>query len=201
MENLIEQLEENKNCNGGGLAVNITGRYESNRHAIAKIEKVTFGDCVKFLKTKKGGSFAITANDLLDAYRLVKGEPEWHHAGFLPKSYGGGMKKTYFLDTIPTKEEVITWFVKASRLRVQRLFFQHRKNIMLEKQDEFLKLNATEFTRLLSTPNNYCVRTFWEMKGKYGWFESDPKYKLDEFVSGFSFDTKEKYDEYYYLTT
>ena len=24
---------------------------------------------------------------------------EWHHAGKLPKAYGGGMKKTYFLNS------------------------------------------------------------------------------------------------------
>lgn len=195
METLISQIENNKNFNGGGLAVNITGRYESNRHAIAKIEKVTFGEAVKFLKTKKGGNFQISANLLLDAYRAAIGEPEWHHAGFLPKSYGGGMKKTYFLDETPTAATVIKWLKKYSSKSVKRLKSRFEANILEQKKSTFLKEHAKQFTRLSSVPN-FAVNIVWEMNGKFGWFESQSRYTLPEYASGWEFESEEKKNEY-----
>lgn len=82
---------------GGGLATAATGLHESCRHALAKLDsdKLTAGQAAARLK-KRG--FAVTAVELVDWFRANSGgrDPEWHHAGQLPKSYGGGMKKTYF---------------------------------------------------------------------------------------------------------
>lgn len=191
-------IESNMNINGGGLAVNITGKYESNRHAIARMEKLTFGEVVKELSKKKNGAFKISASDLLNAYRQSNGEPEWHHAGFLPKSYGGGMKKTYFLDSLPTISEIKKWLKVASKKRVKKTIKNYLEKIRDEKRFEFLKQNAKRFERVSSAPN-FSVKLYWEMNGKFGWFESDSKYKLEEYVSGWVFESEEKLNEYHNL--
>ena len=116
MSDYKKQLDENKNSNGGGLATNITGKFESNRHAIAKIEKFTFGKVVSELRKKKNGGFVLSAVQLLEIYTSLFGTPEWHHAGMLPKQYGGGMKKTYFLNEIPSAETVNEWLLKFDLL-------------------------------------------------------------------------------------
>lgn len=103
------EIINNMNETGGGLATNITGRFESNRHALARMEKFTFGKVASELRKKKNGGFKITSRELLSIYKELFGEPEWHHAGKLPKDYGGGMKKTYFLDEIPSKEVFQSW--------------------------------------------------------------------------------------------
>lgn len=180
------------NANGGGLAVNITGKYESNRHAIACMEKYTFGDCAKHLRSKKGGAFDITAADLLRLYKNVYGEPEWHHAGFLPKSYGGGMKKTFFCDELISKKEFISILKKNSVLNVKILF----NEICDNKKELFLKENAKRFERKATTPA-YSVITNEEMDGKYGWFEAQSRYNLPVYYSGWSFESAEKMEEYF----
>lgn len=195
MENLKEQIENNMNANGGGLAVNITGRYESNRHAIAKMEQYTFGEVVAFLKKKKNGGFEISSKELLSAYFEAVGEPEWHHAGFLPKSYGGGMKKTYFLEEIPTILEVKKILKKASKKRVKIIVKRHLDCILADKKRDFRNLHAKRFIRLSSAPS-FSVELFYEMNGKFGWFESNSMYKLDEYVSGWNFESEEKMNEY-----
>lgn len=195
MENLTESIEMNKNSNGGGLAINITGKYESNRHAIARIEKYTFGEIVKELKKELNGGFEISAKELLNSYIKAKGTPEWHHAGFLPKSYGGGMKKTYFLDEIPTKDAVISILKNASKKRVQNLKEKYKDELLFKKQREFLNQNAKYFSRLTKKPD-FTIITNTEMKGKYGWFESSSKYKLQEYYSGYSFESEDKKNEY-----
>lgn len=193
---MINQIENNMNINGGGLAINITGKYESNRHAIAKIKKFTFGEVVSKLATKKFGGIKLSASDLLDAYRLSCGEPEWHHAGFLPKSYGGGMKKTYFLNEIPNISQVKNWLKKASKLRLKKLIIQETRNGIFKKQREFLNANAKRFERLSSAPE-FSVEKSWEMNGKFGWFESNSRYSLPEYVSGWAFESQELMDQYY----
>lgn len=85
-----------QNETGGGLATDATGLFESCRHALAKLDEdlVTAGQFAAKLKRR---GFAVTAVELVDWHkRTFKREPEWHHAGRLPRSYGGGMKKTYF---------------------------------------------------------------------------------------------------------
>lgn len=192
---LIKIIKSNMNVNGGGLAVNITGRYESNRHAIAKIEKVTFGDCVKFLKTKKGGNLNISAKDLLSAWFRVNGEPEWHHAGFLPKSYGGGMKKTYFMDNQLTAGEVATLFKINSKKLVCALkncFFEQIKE---QERMDFLNKFGKKIERKVNTPEHFVVISE-EMDGKYGWFAADSKYNMTVYYSGYEFESAEKRREY-----
>jgi hypothetical protein len=197
MRTFKEEIQNNMNFNGGGLAVNITGKYESNRHAIAKAEKVTFGEAAKRLRTKKGGNLDITAKELLNLYWSVKGEPEWHHAGFLPKSYGGGMKKTYFLDDYITKEEVLSFYKKCSKMNTAALLAETQRKTLEERQNQFLRQHATRFARVLNKPD-HCIITGQEMEGKYGWFDSTYKsYNLPEYFSGWKFETEEKRNEYF----
>lgn len=195
MENLKQSIEKNMNHKGGGLAVNVTGKYESNRHAIAKMEKVTFGDAASFLSKKKNGGLKITAKELLSAYFKIKGEPEWHHAGFLPKSYGGGMKKTYFLDDYYKLNEAVKLLKQASKIRVKKIKESYFENILIKKQREFLNENANHFSRITKTPE-ICIITNIEMFGKYGFFESNDRYNLPQYFTGYSFENEDKKNEY-----
>ncbi|TKD58986.1 hypothetical protein [Flavobacterium sp. ASW18X] len=86
MEELIKQ---NQNVNGGGLAISITGRFESNRNALARydVDKRTAGEVAKSLR--KAG-YSIYAKEVKQVCE------EWHHAGALPKEFGRRMAKTYY---------------------------------------------------------------------------------------------------------
>jgi hypothetical protein len=90
------QLINNQNETGGGLAVNITGKYVSNRHAIAKESgKLTAGEAAKILS--KILNIKISAKELVAGYKLINGcEPEWHHAGFYKGNHGSTMGRTFF---------------------------------------------------------------------------------------------------------
>lgn len=197
MENLIDELENNKNSNGGGLASNITGKFESNRHAIAKMTKYTFGQVAKELRTKRGGGFDLTGARLLEIYRTVFGDPEWHHAGKMPRGYGGAMAKTYFLEYIPTKEEVNDW-ISEYYMIISRENEKRFKQMEIEKERKaFVEKMGSTFTRELEIPK-YSHVTKVEMNGKFGWFEPQPhhSYKLDEYYTGVSFKSQKSLDKY-----
>lgn len=188
MENYIEQIENNMNMNGGGLATHITGKFESNRHAIAKIEKYTFGEACKELAKKKNGGLKISASDLLSAYRELFGEPEWHHAGRLPKKYGGGMKKTYFLNEVPTAETVKNWMEKSEKQKKER-------SNRAETKRKFLQKRAVWFTGVSELPK-WSVDHKAMMSGKYGDFEAQYHYNLNVWHCGYKFKTKKSYEKY-----
>lgn len=95
MNELRELIEANQNCNGGGLAVGITGQYVSNRHALATMDedKLTAGAMAKKLSKIVGKK--ISARELVQLHILATNEePEYHHAGFIPGQKR--MAKTYF---------------------------------------------------------------------------------------------------------
>lgn len=195
MEN--QSIINNMNPNGGGLAVNITGRYESNRHALARNEKFTFGEVSKELRKKKNGGFDISSNKLLEIYRDLFGEPEWHHAGFLPKSYGGGMKKTYFLDEVPTKETFESWLIQHENFKNTQINEGKRIVKIQNEIEKFVKKNGCRFNRLTEVPK-YSVITETEMNGKYGWFTVTPytTYNLTKYYSGVQFKSKKSLEKY-----
>lgn len=194
---LQDEIKNNMNVNGGGLAVNITGRWESNRHALARNNKYTFGEAAKELRLKRGGGFKVTATELLSIYRTLFGEPEWHHAGFLPKSYGGGMKKTYFLQAIPTPEEFAEWQAKAAAKRQEAAAQATREHSVAERRHAYADEHGTPFTRVTSKPEHSVVTTC-EMNGKYGWFEvrEHHNYSLPVYYTGWAFPTAEALNEY-----
>lgn len=194
---MITELRQNQNSNGGGLASNITGRFESNRHAIARIEKFTFGEVSAHLKNKKNGGLIISAGDLLEIYTFLFGSPEWHHAGKLPKQYGGGMKKTYFLPEIPTAETVKEWQKKFDEKKAADLEFLKNENLREEKRQKFIKKHGERFYRVLETPK-FSFITDEEMNGKYGWFEAQKyRYNLPIYYSGVFFKSKKTLENYF----
>lgn len=197
MNNSLKELNLNKNSNGGGLAKNITGKFESNRHAIAKLEKYTFGQVVAELKKKKNGGIVISAKKLLDIYTVLFGVPEWHHAGQLPKHYGGGMKKTYFLNKIPTADIINNWLVSFEIKQKEITENQNKINLLLNKKNEFIKKFGAKFLRESVIPKFSLVQ-YSEMEGKFGWFivESYHNYTLPKYYSGIYFKSKKKLDQF-----
>ena len=192
-----DELRNNQNANGGGLATNLTGRFESNRHAIARQEKYTFGEVVAELKKTKNGGFRISANELLEIYTALFGTPEWHHAGKLPKQYGGGMKKNYFLNDIPTIEEMKSWLAQYEEIKKSRKEEAESEEQKRKKRIAFTKKFATKFNRLEETPK-FSAITEQEMNGKYGWFEAQPqRYSLPIYYSGWEFKSKKSLENYH----
>lgn len=195
--NYLDQLENNKNFNGGGLATNITGKFESNRHAIARAKKYTFGEVCAELKKKKNGGLKISATELLEIYRANFGEPEWHHAGKLPKQYGGGMKKTHFLDEIPIVEEVREWKEKYRMVCAERKRALENETKRTERRLKFAQKNGEWFERKSEIPRFASVEKT-EMNGKYGWFEVERhhSYNLTEYYSGWKFKSQKSLDKF-----
>ena len=89
------EITNNMNANGGGLAHNITGKYESNRNALAKLDstKRTAGQVAQSLR-KQG--YQVKATEIKQFCE------EWHHAGF----YDKGMARTYY--TQKTDEQILS---------------------------------------------------------------------------------------------
>lgn len=106
MKNLIQ---ENQNANGGGLATGITGLFESNRNALAKmdVEKRTAGEVAQSLRKKGHEIYAKDLKPLMD---------EWHHAGKLPKHLGGGMAKVYY--TAKTDNEILLMLEEQEKEKI-----------------------------------------------------------------------------------
>lgn len=124
---------------------------------------------------------------------------EWHHAGKLPKAYGGGMKKTYFLNASEICNVATNWndFLQKLELSKQESKSQaenerQKKSIELE----FLKINAEYISRVTTMPE-FFYKTAQEMHGKYGWFDSTYKsYNMTEYFSGWEFQEEKKYHEF-----
>lgn len=123
---------------------------------------------------------------------------EWHHAGMLPKSYGGGMKKTYFLNSEQIVNLANNWQTIYSDFQIK--LEQDKSNDEIKKQlenkkQEYLNANAVKVFRDYRPSENF-YETNCEMQGKYGWFDYDSKYKLDIYYSGWKFASEEKYNEF-----
>ena len=181
----INYNEENFEI-GGGLS---DGKFASNRHEDAKNDegKLTLGKAVQMFKKA-------TENDDTDFVKEVLKyavpNMEWHHAGKLPKQYGGGMKKTYFLNSYEIVKIAENWDDYTQKLELSKA--DKRKAAELQKsreevQQEFLKLNAEKVTRVSKVPE-FFYETGREMQGKYGWFSAYGKsYNLPEYYTGWKF--------------
>jgi hypothetical protein len=92
--NKYSMIEYSSNYSiGGGLVEN---KFASNRHedALNDKGKMTLGECNQMFSKATGLSVAEVRTIILNTFPDL----EWHHAGSLPKFYGGGMKKTYFVN-------------------------------------------------------------------------------------------------------
>ena len=186
-----EKLSHNENnfYIGGGIAE--SGKFESNRHSNAKndIGKETLGKVCQLFKLATGEELSSIKEIIHATYPKL----EWHHAGALPKQYGGGMKKTYFVKA----EEIV--FLATN-------WEQIKQNISIEKENSKKKAelktafekkygNLFERKRYDELPKFHHIFQR-EMNGKYGWFKADETYKMETYYSGISFKSKKTLDKY-----
>jgi len=182
-------------CVGGGLNRN---KFASRRHEEAKEDegKLTFGKaCQLFHKA--------TGKDLEFVKSIIKyavPNMEWHHAGLLPKQFGGGMKKTYFINASEIVDIAKNWnkYVEMYEIaEVEKRDTENYKKTLTENKQEFLNTHARYISRAVEKPSMF-YETDREMNGKYGWFRSYGKsYNLPEYYSGYQFDNIEVYEEFF----
>jgi hypothetical protein len=181
---------------GGGLDGN---KFASRRHEDAKYDegKLTLGEATQLFKKATG----LDTDVVREIIEYAVPNMEWHHAGKLPKSYGGGMKKTYFLNSKEICDVATNWKDYSEKLALSKAAAKEaavNKRTLEQRQQEFLKANAKRFERVSKTPSHpFYFTTSKEMNGKYGWFDSTYKsYNLPEYYSGWEFESEEKYHEY-----
>ncbi len=179
---------------GGGLT---DGKFASNRHEDAKSDKgkLTFGKACQMFKEATNCELDFVKEVISYAIPNM----EWHHAGKLPKRFGGGMKKTYFLNAKEIIKVASEWSSFVERLEISK----QEKRIALDderskgqKKQEYLQVNAKKVVRVSSCPANF-YEVDREMNGKYGWFSSYGKsYNMPEYYTGWLFESEEKYRDF-----
>jgi hypothetical protein len=179
---------------GGGL---VAYKFASNRHEDAKRDngKLTEGQVVQLFKRATG-----LETDLIKAIiNYAVPNMEWHHAGKLPKAYGGGMKKTYFLNSSEIADLATNWndyFEKYSLSIQAKKSNENLKKEFEKRQLQFLEDYAKKVERILNQPT-FFYRTKQEMNGEYGWFDSQYKsYNMPEYFTGWAFEDEAKYHEF-----
>jgi len=188
------QYNEDNYYIGGGLDAE---KFASRRHEEARNDrgKLTLGQAVQLFKKATG----LDVDKVREVLEYAVPNMEWHHAGMLPKAYGGGMKKTYFLNAREICEVATNWSSYLEKLNLSKIAFQkaaEEKKNLEERKFEFLKANAKKVERVSKRPT-YFYMTAREMCGKYGWFDSTDKfYNLPEYFSGWEFENEEKYNEF-----
>lgn len=179
---------------GGGLDM---FKFASNRHEDAQQDpgKLTLGDATQMFKKATG----MDTDQVKAILNYAVPNMEWHHAGKLPKAYGGGMKKTYFLNAEQICMVAMNWHIYAKELELRRTEanIESKKKALLEaKKLEFLSAHATQVNRVLTRPE-FFYQTAQEMQGKYGWFDSQYKsYNLPEYYSGWEFQSEAELFEF-----
>lgn len=179
---------------GGGLD---DSKFASRRHEDAKSDegKLTLGAATQLFK-KATGLEIETVREILE-YAVPN--MEWHHAGKLPKSYGGGMKKTYFLNAEEICDVAKNWDSYSERIKLSHIAAQNAaeiKKTLENRKLEFLQANAKKIDRVITRPA-FFYKTAQEMNGKYGWFDSTYKsYNMTEYFSGWEFESEEKLNEF-----
>lgn len=101
---------------GGGLD---GAKFASRRHENAKDDagKLTLGEATQLFKKATG----LEAHAVKEVLKYAVPNMEWHHAGKLPKSYGGGMKKTYFLNASEICECAKNWEAYSEKLSLAKI--------------------------------------------------------------------------------
>lgn len=175
---------------GGGLS---DYKFASRRHEDAKNDagKLTLGQATQMFKKATG----LDVDAVREVLEYAVPNMEWHHAGKLPKSYGGGMKKTYFLNAKEICDVAKNWNEYVEKLDLskaaEKVAAENKKNLE-ERKLEFLKANAKRIERVVTRPS-FFYQTAQEMNGKYGWFDSTYKsYNMTEYYSGWEFGSEEK---------
>lgn len=175
---------------GGGLD---GAKFASKRHEDAKNDegKLTLGKAAQMFKKAVG----------VDDIEFIKGvlnyavpNMEWHHAGKLPKQYGGGMKKTYFLNASEIVKIAQNWQANVEKLEISKADKRAADEVKKTREkirQEFLTANATKVARVAERPQ-FLFETDKEMQGKFGWFSSYGKsYNLPEYYTGWVFSSEQ----------
>jgi len=183
---------------GGGLD---SGKFASRRHEDAKCDdgKLTLGEATQLFKKATG----LETDAVREVFEYAVPNMEWHHAGKLPKQYGGGMKKTYFLNASEICRLASHWTSYVEKLSISKAAEQtaaEKQRNLEERKLSFLKANAERVVRITDRPK-FFYKTSQEMNGKYGWFDSSYKsYNMPEYYSGWKFATAEKLQEFYKIS-
>ena len=179
---------------GGGLD---GSKFASRRHEDARSDagKLTLGEATQLFKKATG----LDVDAVREILEYAVPNMEWHHAGKLPKAYGGGMKKTYFLNAAEICDVSSNWGAYCEKLELSKVASKNaaeeKKNIEVRKL-EFLQANAKKIERVTNRPM-FFYQTAQEMNGKYGWFDSRFKsYNMTEYFSGWEFESQEKYHQF-----
>lgn len=189
----IQHNEDNYSV-GGGLT---TGKFASNRHEDAKYDegKLTEGQATQLFKKATGLELDVVKAIINYAVPNM----EWHHAGKLPKAYGGGMKKTYFLNAKEICDLATNWQSYCDKYQIsieQKKTADQLKKYLEERKLSFLNENAVKKVRT-SSKGIFFYQTAREMEGKYGWFDSTYKsYNLPEYFTGWQFENEERYHQF-----
>jgi len=189
----IEHNNDNYSI-GGGLD---RSKFASRRHEDARDDagKLTLGEATQLFK-KATGYDTDAVREILE-YAVPN--MEWHHAGKLPKNYGGGMKKTYFLNAQEICDCAENWDSYVDKLNLSKAAAKNVaevKKTLEARKLEFLQANAKKVERSTNRPT-FFYKTAQEMNGKYGWFDSTYKsYNMTEYYSGWEFASEEKYNEF-----
>ena len=192
----INHNEDNYNI-GGGLD---SQKFASRRHEDAKYDdgKLTSGEINQLFKKATLCELGYVKK-IID-YAIP--DPEWHHAGKLPKSYGGGMKKTYFYNSSEICDMAKNWFNYVEKFQLYNLnekIKEENKKEIARKQAEFLGENAIYMHRVEKTPPFFLL-ILEEMNGKYGWFDCSGKsYNMTKYYTGYAFKSFEKRVEYFQI--
>lgn len=186
---------ENNYLIGGGLS---NEAFASRRHQNAKFDegKLTEGKATQMFIKATG----LEIEKVKAIINYATPNKEWHHAGKLPKQYGGGMKKTYFLNSNEIIDLAINWETYLQKLEISIEVSKNAEQLKKEleaKKLDFLSANATKKVRV-STKGMFFYETNREMDGKYGWFCSYGKlYNMTEYFTGWEFESEEKYNEFF----
>jgi len=179
---------------GGGLSEN---KFASRRHENAKTDdgKLTLGKATQLFKKATN----LNIDLIKDVLKYAVPNMEWHHAGKLPKNYGGGMKKTYFLNASEICDCAKNWNSYLNKFNLskqtQKDEEERKRNLDFVKL-QFLENNADRIERVEEKPM-FFYQTAREMNGKHGWFDSTYKnYNLPEFFSGWEFENQEILNEF-----
>lgn len=193
----INHNEENFEI-GGGLS---DGKFASNRHEDAKNDegKLTLGKAVQMFKKATGNDDTDFVKEVI---QYAVPNMEWHHAGKLPKQYGGGMKKTYFLNSKEIVHVAENWISIVEKLTISKTEKRNAEEAKKNREQiklDFLNANAEKIVRVTEKPS-FFYETDKEMNGKFGWFSSYGKsYNMTEYYTGWAFKTEEKYKEFFNL--
>ncbi len=146
---LEDTIRENQNFNGGGLATEITGKFESNRNALAKLDenKRTAGQVAASLRRQGHKVYAKDVKVFCE---------EWHHAGYNPNTKSMGI--VYY--TLKSDEEILSDLIEAKEEEI-------KKEELKKKKEAFINKWCEKFERVEEYPD-HAVVTQREMKGKYG---------------------------------